>query len=111
MRLLLFKINPERRLFSIYVPYYFKVDIFIFLTECVLPVFSSADFMLHVIPAPAQIPAGWPKYGEIQIKNLSVRYDSTLKPVLRHVNAHIKPGQKVILDKKIQSCLWTDTFF
>ncbi|XP_073709543.1 ATP-binding cassette sub-family C member 8 isoform X1 [Misgurnus anguillicaudatus] len=44
---------------------------------------------------PAQIPAGWPKYGEIQIKNLSVRYDSSLKPVLRHVNAHIKPGQKV----------------
>ncbi|TSL75335.1 ATP-binding cassette sub-family C member 8 [Bagarius yarrelli] len=44
--------------------------------------------------APAQIPAGWPKYGEIQIKNLSVRYDSSLKPVLKHVNAHIKPGQK-----------------
>ncbi|MCJ8733573.1 hypothetical protein PDJAM_G00225100 [Pangasius djambal] len=44
---------------------------------------------------PAQVPAGWPKYGEIQIKNLSVRYDSSLKPVLKHVNAHIKPGQKV----------------
>ncbi|KAK2848336.1 hypothetical protein Q7C36_010018 [Tachysurus vachellii] len=44
---------------------------------------------------PAQIPAGWPKYGEIQIKNLSVRYDSSLKPVLKRVNVHIKPGQKV----------------
>ncbi|MCI4379456.1 hypothetical protein PGIGA_G00228450 [Pangasianodon gigas] len=44
---------------------------------------------------PAQVPAGWPKYGEIQIKNLSVRYDSSLKPVLKRVNAHIKPGQKV----------------
>uniref|UniRef100_A0A8C1V5G3 ATP-binding cassette, sub-family C (CFTR/MRP), member 8b n=1 Tax=Cyprinus carpio TaxID=7962 RepID=A0A8C1V5G3_CYPCA len=44
---------------------------------------------------PAQVPAGWPKYGEIQIKNLSVRYDSSLKPVLRHVSAHIRPGQKV----------------
>uniref|UniRef100_A0A8C2EHZ4 ATP-binding cassette, sub-family C (CFTR/MRP), member 8b n=1 Tax=Cyprinus carpio TaxID=7962 RepID=A0A8C2EHZ4_CYPCA len=43
---------------------------------------------------PAQVPAGWPKYGEIQIKNLSVRYDSSLKPVLRHVSAHIRPGQK-----------------
>uniref|UniRef100_A0A8C1V7Y3 ATP-binding cassette, sub-family C (CFTR/MRP), member 8b n=1 Tax=Cyprinus carpio TaxID=7962 RepID=A0A8C1V7Y3_CYPCA len=48
-----------------------------------------------VIAAPAQVPAGWPKYGEIQIKNLSVRYDSSLKPVLRHVSAHIRPGQKV----------------
>ncbi|KAG1938669.1 ATP-binding cassette sub-family C [Pimephales promelas] len=44
---------------------------------------------------PAQVPAGWPKYGEIQIQNLSVRYDTSLRPVLRHVNAHIKPGQKV----------------
>uniref|UniRef100_A0A672NHW5 ATP binding cassette subfamily C member 8 n=1 Tax=Sinocyclocheilus grahami TaxID=75366 RepID=A0A672NHW5_SINGR len=44
---------------------------------------------------PAQVPAGWPKYGEIQIKNLSVRYDSSLKPVLRHINSHIRPGQKV----------------
>uniref|UniRef100_A0A673FT45 ATP-binding cassette, sub-family C (CFTR/MRP), member 8 n=1 Tax=Sinocyclocheilus rhinocerous TaxID=307959 RepID=A0A673FT45_9TELE len=33
--------------------------------------------------------------GKIQIQNLSVRYDSTLKPVLKHVNAHISPGQKV----------------
>ncbi|KAG2461996.1 ABCC9 protein, partial [Polypterus senegalus] len=45
--------------------------------------------------APSQIPATWPQQGEIQIQNLSVRYDSTLKPVLKHVNAHIFPGQKV----------------
>ncbi|KAA0714786.1 ATP-binding cassette sub-family C member 8 [Triplophysa tibetana] len=63
---------------------------------------KRVNSLLHTQPenydglmTPAQIPAGWPKYGEIQIKNLSVRYDSTLKPVLRHVNAHIKPGQKV----------------
>ncbi|XP_006642521.2 ATP-binding cassette sub-family C member 8 isoform X2 [Lepisosteus oculatus] len=43
----------------------------------------------------SQIPANWPHQGEIQIQNLSVRYDSTLKPVLKHVNAHISPGQKV----------------
>uniref|UniRef100_A0AAR2KS01 ATP-binding cassette, sub-family C (CFTR/MRP), member 8b n=1 Tax=Pygocentrus nattereri TaxID=42514 RepID=A0AAR2KS01_PYGNA len=58
--------------------------------------------LLHTQPesyngelTPAQVPAGWPKYGEIQIENLSVRYDSSLKPVLKRVNAHIKPGQKV----------------
>ncbi|MBN3324023.1 ABCC8 protein, partial [Atractosteus spatula] len=43
----------------------------------------------------SQIPENWPHQGEIQIQNLSVRYDSTLKPVLKHVNAHISPGQKV----------------
>ncbi|KAG7473782.1 hypothetical protein MATL_G00099570 [Megalops atlanticus] len=43
----------------------------------------------------SQVPATWPQQGEIQIQNLSVRYDSTLKPVLKHVNAHINPGQKV----------------
>ncbi|XP_076853428.1 ATP-binding cassette sub-family C member 8 [Brachyhypopomus gauderio] len=44
---------------------------------------------------PAQLPPGWPKHGEIQIQNLSVRYDSSLRPVLKRINAHIKPGQKV----------------
>ncbi|XP_070789628.1 ATP-binding cassette sub-family C member 8 isoform X3 [Pituophis catenifer annectens] len=45
--------------------------------------------------SPAQIPQNWPDQGEIQIQNLSVRYDSTLKPVLKHVTAHISPGQKI----------------
>nr|XP_033784243.1 ATP-binding cassette sub-family C member 8 isoform X2 [Geotrypetes seraphini] len=43
----------------------------------------------------SQIPQNWPESGDIQIQNLSVRYDSTLKPVLKHVNAHISPGQKI----------------
>ncbi|XP_019375211.1 PREDICTED: ATP-binding cassette sub-family C member 8 isoform X2 [Gavialis gangeticus] len=44
---------------------------------------------------PSQIPQNWPDQGEIQIQNLSVRYDSNLKPVLKHVNAHLSPGQKI----------------
>lgn len=43
----------------------------------------------------SQVPEGWPQHGEIKIQNLSVRYDATLKPVLKNVNAHISPGQKV----------------
>uniref|UniRef100_UPI0037E8DF85 ATP-binding cassette sub-family C member 8 isoform X2 n=1 Tax=Semicossyphus pulcher TaxID=241346 RepID=UPI0037E8DF85 len=43
----------------------------------------------------SQVPDGWPRQGEIQIQNLSVRYDATLKPVLKNVNAHVSPGQKV----------------
>uniref|UniRef100_A0A4W6EQV6 ATP-binding cassette, sub-family C (CFTR/MRP), member 8 n=1 Tax=Lates calcarifer TaxID=8187 RepID=A0A4W6EQV6_LATCA len=43
----------------------------------------------------SQVPDGWPRQGEIKIQNLSVRYDATLKPVLKNVNAHISPGQKV----------------
>ncbi|XP_029438846.1 ATP-binding cassette sub-family C member 8 isoform X1 [Rhinatrema bivittatum] len=43
----------------------------------------------------SQIPQSWPDSGDIQIQNLSVRYDSSLKPVLKHVNAHISPGQKI----------------
>ncbi|XP_041917197.1 ATP-binding cassette sub-family C member 8-like [Alosa sapidissima] len=44
---------------------------------------------------PAQVPAKWPQRGEINIENLSVRYASGLKPALKHVNTHIRPGQKV----------------
>lgn len=43
----------------------------------------------------SQVPDGWPRHGEIKIQNLSVRYDATLKPVLKNVNAHVSPGQKV----------------
>uniref|UniRef100_A0A3P8ST99 ATP-binding cassette, sub-family C (CFTR/MRP), member 8 n=1 Tax=Amphiprion percula TaxID=161767 RepID=A0A3P8ST99_AMPPE len=43
----------------------------------------------------SQVPDGWPREGEIKIQNLSVRYDTTLKPVLKNVNAHVSPGQKV----------------
>lgn len=49
----------------------------------------------HWSPAPSLIPKNWPDQGKIQIQNLSVRYDSSLKPVLKHVNALISPGQKV----------------
>lgn len=49
----------------------------------------------HWPPAPSLIPKNWPDQGKIQIQNLSVRYDSSLKPVLKHVNALISPGQKV----------------
>ncbi|XP_005998910.1 LOW QUALITY PROTEIN: ATP-binding cassette sub-family C member 9 [Latimeria chalumnae] len=44
---------------------------------------------------PSQIPEDWPQHGEIKIQNLCVRYDTSLKPVLKHVTAYIKPGQKV----------------
>uniref|UniRef100_A0A4W3JAY2 ATP-binding cassette, sub-family C (CFTR/MRP), member 9 n=1 Tax=Callorhinchus milii TaxID=7868 RepID=A0A4W3JAY2_CALMI len=44
---------------------------------------------------PAQVPEDWPQQGEIKIQDLCVRYDSSLKPVLKHVKAFITPGQKV----------------
>ncbi|XP_015242233.1 PREDICTED: ATP-binding cassette sub-family C member 9-like [Cyprinodon variegatus] len=43
----------------------------------------------------SQVPENWPHDGEIKIQDLCVRYDPMLKPVLKHVNAFIKPGQKV----------------
>ncbi|XP_077196333.1 ATP-binding cassette sub-family C member 9 isoform X5 [Paroedura picta] len=43
----------------------------------------------------SQVPKDWPQEGEIKIDNLCVRYENNLKPVLKHVKAYIKPGQKV----------------
>ncbi|CAL9682734.1 unnamed protein product [Knipowitschia caucasica] len=43
----------------------------------------------------SQVPENWPRNGEIKIQDLCVRYDPMLKPVLKHVNAFIQPGQKV----------------
>lgn len=53
-------------------------------------------FLLLLSPADAsQVPENWPQDGEIKIQDLCVRYDPMLKPVLKHVNAYISPGQKV----------------
>ncbi|XP_013885519.1 ATP-binding cassette sub-family C member 9 [Austrofundulus limnaeus] len=43
----------------------------------------------------SQVLENWPQDGEIKIQDLCVRYDPFLKPALKHVNAYIKPGQKV----------------
>ncbi|XP_068442146.1 ATP-binding cassette sub-family C member 9 isoform X2 [Clinocottus analis] len=43
----------------------------------------------------SQVPENWPHDGEIKIHDLCVRYDPVLKPVLKHVNMYIEPGQKV----------------
>ncbi|XP_039647952.1 ATP-binding cassette sub-family C member 9 isoform X1 [Perca fluviatilis] len=43
----------------------------------------------------SQVPENWPQNGEIKIQELCVRYDPMLKPVLKHVNMFIEPGQKV----------------
>lgn len=51
--------------------------------------------MFLCVSAVSQVPDGWPRQGEIKIQNLSVRYDTTLKPVLKNVNVHVHPGQKV----------------
>lgn len=49
------------------------------------------------VPADAsQVPENWPQDGEIKIQDLCVRYDPMLKPVLKHVNMYIEPGQKVM---------------
>lgn len=47
-------------------------------------------------PDTTPVPENWPQHGEIKIQDLCVRYDPMLKPVLKHVNAYIEPGQKVI---------------
>ncbi|XP_076016189.1 ATP-binding cassette sub-family C member 9 [Genypterus blacodes] len=47
------------------------------------------------LDAASQVPENWPQDGEIKIQDLCVRYDPMLKPVLKHVNAYIEPGQKV----------------
>lgn len=66
-----------------------------------MPADASVSWLSPGVPsAPSLIPKNWPDQGKIQIQNLSVRYDSSLKPVLKHVNALISPGQKV----SVSSC-------
>ena len=43
----------------------------------------------------AKPPSGWPSKGELVIRNLSVRYRSSLPLVLRSITASINPGTRV----------------
>ena len=50
--------------------------------------------------APAHIPEtapdpSWPTHGDIQIEELTMRYRPELEPILKHLNLHINPGEKV----------------
>ena len=38
----------------------------------------------------------WPEYGEIIGENVEYRYHSSLQPVLKGINFHIKPKEKVL---------------
>lgn len=65
------------------------------------------------ISDPSQVPEDWPQEGEIKIENLCVRYENNLKPVLKHVKAYIKPGQKVgtVWSNCLSSSFWSRSFF
>lgn len=56
---------------------------------------SPSPSLFPYPPDPSQVPEHWPQEGEIKIHDLCVRYENNLKPVLKHVKAYIKPGQKV----------------
>lgn len=64
--------------------------------------FDSMFCFIVTIPDSSQVPKDWPQEGEIKIENLCVRYENNLKPVLKHVKAYIKPGQKVLYN-----CIWS----
>lgn len=42
-----------------------------------------------------QPPPSWPQRGHIKFENMSLRYDSSLPPVLNDLNVDIEPGWKV----------------
>ena len=47
-------------------------------------------------PFPSEaIPNGWPKRGEIEFIDVSLKYESSAEPVIKSANFHIKPGEKV----------------
>lgn len=38
----------------------------------------------------------WPENGDIEFRNVSMRYDDSREPVIRTLNLHIPAGQKVL---------------
>lgn len=102
-----FKFKKKKTLPHSLVQYYFKfrkkksicINVFkyvyiSFYINLYLPIIYLSISPPHP-PDPSQVPEHWPQEGEIKIHDLCVRYENNLKPVLKHVKAYIKPGQKV----------------
>lgn len=45
----------------------------------------------------------WPKNGEIEFRNVTIRYGANLKPIIHDACLHIRSGEKV--------CFWEIFFF
>lgn len=41
------------------------------------------------------MPKVWPQKGEIKFEGVSLHYDSNREPVIKNLNLHVPPGQKV----------------
>ncbi len=41
------------------------------------------------------LPSGWPRRGDIEFQQVSLRYDVTLHPVIKEVSLKVSHGQKV----------------
>ena len=55
-----------------------------------------------VVSEKVELAANWPSTGEIIFHNVSIRYSDSADPVVRNLNLHIRPGEKVSLD----TCLY-----
>ena len=63
-------------------------------------VYVQNDLIIRYVISDEELLTKWPNKGQIQFKNVSLRYDKHLDPVVNDINLLIKPGQKVI-EKKL----------
>lgn len=40
-------------------------------------------------------PAYWPSSGDLRVENLSARYSSSGPQILKHINFHVKSGERI----------------
>lgn len=95
------------------IQYYFNFrKNYFHMYKCVCLSLSVSLPLSFPLPDPSQVPEHWPQEGEIKIHDLCVRYENNLKPVLKHVKAYIKPGQKVwnSLTFDLQTLWWTPCY-
>lgn len=52
------------------------------------------------------MPEDWPKHGEIEFQNVSIRYETNFEPIIRDVNIHIKRGEKVKVTRCVPLTHW-----
>ena len=55
----------------------------------------ESEAPLETLPPQEKPPPAWPKRGEVVLEDVSFRYSPDLPLVLKSLNFHIKPSEKV----------------
>ncbi len=78
---------------NLYQGYLCHIMLKYILTDLLLKTLNTKQTLIFL--GEVTLPSGWPRRGDIEFHQVSLRYDVTLHPVIKEVSLKVTHGQKV----------------